>query len=289
MGCSSSNVHVIENVQKKEDLMLILYLKIYKLIKGNPFYDIPISKFKSTLDPLNDKVIKGEEYVSNENIIEEIISKYLESQENFIKILFKDVLNEAILKFKNLFPYDKDIIIIILYLLYIFLSNNQAGKRELFKKQIAILIKKIKNETNKENELKVSSIFLLLINIVQLFSFSFGCFFVFFTFLDNFEDYNKNKFKELFNNKNTIVKDVESILNDNLNNINKNISNSFLNVLVLSELNNKIKFLFENINKEEDLIILEDNQINIISDSLFECININNYVEFLFFGENHDY
>ena len=121
-----------------------------------------------------------------------------------------------------------------------------------------------------------------------MFTFSFGSFFVFFCFLDNFDGYNKNKFEEIINKKNKLINDVESIINNNLNILNENMSPYFLNLLVISEINNKIKFLFEKGGNEE-FIILEDYEINIIADSLFETININNFVEYFFFGENHDY
>ena len=59
-------------------------------------------------------------------------------------------------------------------------------------------------------------------------------------------------------------------------------------MLIISEINNKIKSCFE-LENEEDIISLDENKINLISDSIYEIININNYTKFIFFGENHDF
>lgn len=161
----------------------------------------------------------------------------------------------------------------------------------MFKEKIKILLNKTKEEVNNDNKYNKTKIYNLLINFIQMFSFSFGSFFVFFTFLDNFEDYDKNKFSQIitaYNNKN-IINDVYNLINYNLRMINNNYSTHYLNLLIISEFNNKVKYLFEKVRKNEEFIILEDYEINIIAESLFDTININNFVEYLFFGENHDY
>ena len=307
MGCGSSP-HIIENKEinassllssniikkyknnnseTEEDLMPILYLKISNFITNNPFYEISLSNFEITINSINNNINK-ENFLDINIIIDEIIYKYLHKEKNFIKILFKDIVNYAYFKFKNIVPDNDDIIFLILYFLYIFLSNKQTGKQKLFKEKIKILLNKAKYDTNKENHFNISIIFNILINFVQMFTFVFGGFFVFFCFLDNFDGYNKNKFEEIINKKNKLINDVESIINNNLNILNENMSPYFLNLLVISEINNKIKYLFEKGGNEE-FIILEDYEINIIAESLFETININNFVEYFFFGENHDY
>jgi len=273
-----------------EDLNSILYLKINKLILDNPFYKIPLLEFENTLNNIKNKTINNKKF-DRDNIINEIISKYLENQEIFIKMLFINIVNHAHLKLSNILDDNDDLMILIILFLYIFLSNRQPGKKKLFKEKIKILLNKTKNELNNDNKYKISIIYNLLINFIQMFSFSFGTLFVFFTFLDNFEGYDKNKINQIitaYNNKNPI-NDVNNIINYNLRMINNNYSTHYLNLLIISEFNNKIKYLFEKVRKNEEFITLEDYEINIISETLFDSININNFVEYLFFGENHDY
>ena len=271
-----------------EDLMPILFLKISNLITNNPFYKISLSDFENTINILKFK-IDNEPILDIKKIIEEITYKYLQNEENFVKILFKDIVNYAYFKFKYIVSDNNDIIFLILYFLYIFLSNKQPGKKKLFKEKIKLLLNKAVDDLNKINQFKLSKLFNILINFVQMLTFSFGSFFVFFGLLDNFNNYNKEKFEEIINKKNSLINEVESIINNNLSIINEKISPYFLNLLVISELNNKIKFIFEKVSENEEFIILQDYEINIIADSLFESININNYIEYLFFGENHDY
>ena len=286
----SSGIMENNKYELSEDLIPILYLKINKLILDNPFYRIPLSEFENTLNSLKNNNIYNKKF-DRDNILDEIISKYLENQEIFIKMLFINVVNHAYLKLNNILYDNKDLMILIILFLYIFLSNRQPGKKKVFKEKINILLNKTKEDLNNDNKYNISIINNLLINFIQMFSFSFGSFFVFFTFLDNFENYDKNKFNQIitaYNNKNTI-NEVYSLINYNLKMINNKYSTYYLNLLVISEINNKINYLFKKVRNNEEFIILEDYEIDIISESLFNTININNFAEYLFFGENHDY
>ena len=252
-----------------EDLISILYLKINKLIIDNPFYKVQLSEFENNLNNINKKIIDGIKF-DRENILNEIISKYLENQEIFIKMLFINIVNHAYLKLSNILNDSEDLFILIIFFLYIFLSDRQPGKKKLFKEKIKILLNKTKEEVNNDNKYNKTKIYNLLINFIQMFSFSFGSFFVFFTFLDNFEDYDKNKFSQIitaYNNKN-IINDAYNLINYNLRMINNNYSTHYLNLLIISEFYNKVKYLFEKVTKNEQFIILEENQINIISETL---------------------
>ena len=271
----------------------ILFLKVLKLIKNNPFYEISLFDFENFLNSLKDKAIE-ENHFDKEKIIGEIITKYLDNEENFTKKLFKDVVNNLSSKFDNILQNNKDLIILILFFLYLFLSDNQAGKRKLFKEKIKILFNKSKNkiESNKKNENKynVSMITYLIVNLIQMYTSSFWCFFVFFSFLNYYKGYDSVKFEEMIN-KYSIIKEIDSIIENDLNDMknNINISPDFLNFLVISEINNKIKNIFEKVEEGTTTISLDDNEINTIADSIYDTIYVNNYVEYLFFGENHEY
>ena len=285
MGCSQSPITVENkednaNNKQSEDIIHILYLKITKLIKDNPFYKTPIDSFKK-LD------FSNENFNNIDDMLKEIIREFFENQESFAQILFKDIVKYSYYKFKVLIQDEIEnyLLKLIVTFLYIFLSEPQPGKKELFNENLKLLLNKINNDNNNENKYKTSVLFTLLINLIQMFSFTFTSLFVFFTILDNFGNYKKENFEDIINAK-TPIKEVESIINNNLIEINKNISPNFLSSLVISEINNKIINL---INENKGFITLEDCQIKIISDSIFDSIYINNYVDYLFFGENHDY
>ena len=285
MGCSQSPITVENkednaNNKQSEDIIHILYLKITKLIKDNPFYKTPIDSFKK-LD------FSNENFNNIDDMLKEIIREFFENQESFAQILFKDIVKYSYYKFKVLIQDEIEnyLLKLILTFLYIFLSEPQPGKKELFNENLKLLLNKINNDNNNENKYKTSVLFTLLINLIQMFSFTFTSLFVFFTILDNFGNYKKENFEKIINAK-TPIKEVESIINNNLIEINKNISPNFLTSLVISEINNKIINL---IDENKEFITLEDYQIKIISDSVFDSIYISNYVDYLFFGENHDY
>ena len=285
MGCSQSPITVENkednaNNKQSEDIIHILYLKITKLIKDNPFYKTPIDSFKK-LD------FSNENFNNIDDMLKEINREFFENQESFAQILFKDIVKYSYYKFKFLIQNEIEnyLLKLIVTFLYIFLSEPQPGKKELFNENLKLLLNKINNDNNNENKYKTSVLFTLLINLIQMFSFTFTSLFVFFTILDNFGNYKKENFEKIINAK-TPIKEVESIINNNLIEINKNISPNFLTSLVISEINNKIINL---IDENKEFITLEDYQIKIISDSVFDLIYISNYVDYLFFGENHDY
>ena len=285
MGCSQSPITVENkednaNNKQSEDIIHILYLKITKLIKDNPFYKTPIDSFKK-LD------FSNENFNNIDDMLKEIIREFFENQESFAQILFKDIVKYSYYKFKVLIQDEIEnyLLKLIVTFLYIFLSEPQPGKKEFFNENLKLLLNKINNDNNNENKYKTSVLFTLLINLIQMFSFTFTSLFVFFTILDNFGNYKKENFEKIINAK-TPIKEVESIINNNLIEINKNISPNFLTSLVISEINNKIINL---IDENKEFITLEDYQIKIISDSVFDSIYISNYVDYLFFGENHDY
>lgn len=289
---SSSNMDILNKNDINDDLISKIYLKIYKLISDNPFYNIPLPEFENILINLNAKKF-NEEGFDNDKIIDEIISRYFGNQKDFIKILFKEFVKYSFSKFSQIMSDNNDIILLILYFLYIFLSNNQTGKKNLFKQKLKILLNKTKDDSQNEKKYTISLLNNLLINFIQMHSFCLESFFIVFAFSDFFDNSDKQKFEQIINeslkNSSSIINELKIIINNNLNKINENLSPYYFNLLIISEINNKIKYLLEKVGENEQFIILEDHEINMISNSLFESININNFIDYLFFGENHDY
>ena len=278
-----SEIKDIPHENENNNRKLFYYTKITKLIEKNPFFSIKLENFESNLDEISKKEFK---YSKNniEEVLNTIFDKYFLLEEQFVSDMFKDVMKYCFSKFKIIIPDGKNVTIPIIFFTYSFLSNKQGGKKKAFKKYLILLLNHIK----KGDKYQKNLLQIIIINLIQMFSFIFGCFFVFFTFLDrcNAEKYNdiikrKENSKKFEYEKNSIIA--------NLQIVNENMSPHFLDVCILSEINNKIMHIFNYKENNEELINLEDSDITLISNSIFDSIYINNFVEILFFGENHEY
>ena len=280
----------IDSHNNNHDILFLLYQKLEILIEKNPFYDISLTYFEnifvSIKNNLDDKNKNQHDY--NNEIIDEIIKAFYNDGKNYIKELYKKVINYALINYNFGLDQEKNnhLIEIIIELIFVFLTNNQKGKKDMFRKNLIEILKNIKQNKDDNNKYMKENIFNLIINLVEIHTFFFVVFFLYFTFSEVIiSDYNNY---EKIINEDSAINNINTFVESNLNKINANISTNYLNILIISEINNKIKNCFEDDN-EEDIIYLDENKINLISDSIYEIININNYVKFIFFGENHDF
>ena len=280
----------IDSHNNNHDILFLLYQKLEILIEKNPFYDISLTYFEnifvSIKNNLDDKNKNQHDY--NNEIIDEIIKAFYNDGKNYIKELYKKVINYALINYN--FGLDQEqnnnLIEILIELIFVFLTNNQKGKKDMFRKNLIEILKNIKQNKDNNNKYMKENIFNLIINLVEIHTFFFVVFFLYFTFSEVIiSDYNNY---EKIINEDSAINNINTFVESNLNKINTNISTNYINILIISEINNKIKNCFEDDN-EEDIIYLDENKINLISDSIYEIININNYVKFIFFGENHDF
>ena len=269
--------------QKNRDLSFILYQKLEKFIKINPFYNISLSEFEDALNTIknNDK--------NNKEIIDTIISTFFKSQESSIKTLFIKTVEYSLKKYNLCLNSENrnDLITAIIIFIYILFTGNKKGKKDLFRKNIFTkLNSKTENKDEINNKYKREDIFNLIINIVQMHIFFFQNFLLYFAFSEIFVGDNGNYEKII--NEDLAINNINSFIESYLNKINENISFDFLDYLFISEINNKIKSYFEDENNDE-FISLDENKKNGIIDSIYETININNFITFIFFAENHVY
>lgn len=281
----------IESKNEKE-VSFLLCRNLEKLIEKNPFYRKKIKDFGCAFNSIKEKIQKDNNNINNYNdrIIEEINITFLNEEKDFVKNLFSEVVKYVIsnYNFDINSENNHEIILILIKFIYIFLSDDQAGKKELFRKNILEILKIInKDNGEKNNEYKIETIFNLIINLVHMHTFFFEAFFLFFSFFEIFKS-DIDNYEKVINENTQPIKDIKSFVESKISKINENISFDFLNFLFISEINNKIKSYFENGN-ENGFINLDENKINIISDSLYELMNINNFVKFLLFGENLNY
>ena len=280
----------IDLYNNNHDILFLLYQKLNILIEKNPFYDISLTYFEnifvSIKNNLDDKNKNRHDY--NNEIIDEIIKAFYNDGKNYIKELYKKVINYALINYNFGLEQEQNnnLIEIIIELIFVFLTNNQKGKKDMFRKNLIEILKNIKQNKDNNNKYMKENIFNLIINLVEIHTFFFVVFFLYFTFseviINEYNNYEK------IINEDSAINNINTFVESNLNKINTNISTNYLNILIISEINNKIKNCFEDDN-EEDIISLDENKINLISDSIYEIININNYVKFIFFGENHDF
>ena len=289
---SFSEVNSISGSEAKlilstKDLSVFIYQKLEKFIGQNPLYNIEISKFEDFLNSIEIK--KTEEKNNNKEIIDKFISLFFNNVKNYVKILFNKVIEYSFEKYSfGINNKNKNILIkVILIFIYIFFTENKAGKKSLFKKNILELLKyNIENNDEKNNKYKRENVFDLFINMVQIHTIFFENFLLYFALSETIKNEYDNYEKII--NEDSAINKINSFVESNLKIINDNISSDYLNLLFISEINNKIHSCLQWKN-EEDFFILDENEINIISDSIYEIIDINNYMKFIFFGENHNY
>jgi len=289
---SFSEVNSISGSEAKlilstKDISLFIYKKLEKFIGQNPLYNIEISKFEDFLNSIETK--KMEEKNNNKEIIDKFISLFFNNIKNYVKILFNKVIEYSFEKYSfGINNKNKNILIkVILIFIYIFFTENKAGKKSLFKKNILELLKyNIENNDEKNNKYKRENVFDLFINMVQIHTIFFENFLLYFALSETIKNEYDNYEKII--NEDSAINKINSFVESNLKIINDNISSDYLNLLFISEINNKIHSCLQWKN-EEDFFILDENEINIISDSIYEIIDINNYMKFIFFGENHNY
>ena len=289
---SFSEVNSISGSEAKlilstKDISVFIYQKLEKFIGQNPLYNIEISKFEDFLNSIEIK--KTEEKNNNKEIIDKFISLFFNNVKNYVKILFNKVIEYSFEKYSfGINNKNKNILIkVILIFIYIFFTENKAGKKSLFKKNILELLKyNIENNDEKNNKYKRENVFDLFINMVQIHTIFFENFLLYFALSETIKNEYDNYEKII--NEDSAINKINSFVESNLKIINDNISSDFLNLLFISEINNKIHSCLQWKNGE-DYFILDENEINIISDSIYEIIDINNYMKFIFFGENHNY
>lgn len=257
------------------DILYLIYTKLEKFVQINPFYNIKLNIFQNSLNDIKNK----------ENTIEEIMNLFFNDKLPFINKLFHQVIKDTINKFNFGFnPDSNDLIILIFNFIYIFCTENKAGKRALFQENFKKILKNSNdNKYNRENFFKT------IINLVEMHTSFFEYFFLYFAFREVFDNNNKN-YNEIFNND-SFINDINTYIDTKLKMINENFSSSFLNYLILSEINNKIQPFIENENDidNEEMIILDENKINLISDKVYDSLYIKNYIQILFFGDNRNY
>ena len=185
----------IDLYNNNHDILFLLYQKLNILIEKNPFYDISLTYFEnifvSIKNNLDDKNKNRHDY--NNEIIDEIIKAFYNDGKNYIKELSKKVINYALINYNFGLAQEQNnhLIEIIIELIFVFLTNNQKGKKDMFRKNLIEILKNIKQNKDDNNKYMKENIFNLIINLVEIHTFFFVVFFLYFTFSEVIiSDYN---------------------------------------------------------------------------------------------------
>ena len=289
MGCSQRK---IKTDDERNNILKKIKEKITTLIKKNPFYSVSTKNFDKSLK----KIVEENTNNNIENICNSLITVYFGSSTRLIKKQFIDVIKFSSTKFKLLFPKDKEINIIIFSLLHFFLSEHSEDDKKYMQKIILELLNKIsiQNNNSDEKQFNKGKFSCLILNIIQLCTFSFIYMFCGQTILEivcnlgrfTIEDlFMKNLTKKSEDQKK--IKTINELFNINLRTVNKCLKRDYVYSIVLAEVLEPInEYIIEDNEKEKEFNI-DQEILNDIVRLLIQKMNLYYFLE-LFFGENSD-
>ena len=264
MGCGNSTINeglLCDNLSEilKESKILI---KEY-----NPFYKISFNDFKEYLNSIEKKDL-------NEKI------KLISEKYTFDKItscLFLDVLNMGNKKFKKIFDENYDYSLDIILIIFLFTSSNENDeiKKNLLKKIILYVSK------NSNNEFLTGKLYIIILNLLSYFLFSFIYFFICIPILDNNLNLTKAEITTLLVEKkkvkniepNNVNKIIYKFLNENNPKINSYEIISNLLVKIFSPISSLIEE-----SSDVEKIKIEDKKMEEVISNIVIIFNVNTFI-----------
>ena len=284
MGCSSNK---IEHKSGKRTLLKKVKEKVLLLIEKNPFYNISLKEFKKYIK----KDLKDEFNQKIEIITSKIINTFIKDDNEF-NYIFLNVTTFAYSKFQNIFPDNEELKKLILYFIFLFLTENQREINGFFYKQINKLFDKIKIKENEGEEGNIyfgtGTFSFLLLNIIQFGTFCFISFFCSLGVLEVTGDFKKYEIKRIFSSEYKSSKyhpnNINKLLNDYLYYINHNIQPKIINTMILTDVLQPISdYILDN--KDEKIFSISKDKLKEILYILISKMNHNSFLK-LFFNEN---
>lgn len=279
MGCSS-------NKNENERILILKKIKarILHLIKNNPFYNISTKDFTKFMSNESSKTNK-----TIESISKNIIITFFKEDDDINSFIFKNVVSFSYMKFRSrcLFPVDEEIKILLCYFIYFFLTEKQRGNNKILYKKVYKLFEKIKIKEEDEKIYFPSGKFsFLILNLIQLCTFSFIYFFCGPGLLeDNFKKY---EIKTIFSNEIKTEKyqpdNINKYLNDYLSSINSNNRPNIINCIILTDVLQPISDYITD-NKDIEICSIDSTKLKEILDILIDKMNHKYYLE-LFFNDD---
>lgn len=286
MGCGGSEI--IENKPEIYFMSREVEERVLELKINNPFYKMSLRQFNKIMEKFD------YENDSIEYILQEIQEPLLINNRIITKKLFKDIINLSYQKFHFIFPNDKEINIIIFYLLYFFLTEKEKTKEITFTQKLTILFNKISNQVistkkSKEKEyiIKTGKFSFLTLNLIQFCTYVFVSLFAGPAVLEIMAGIKKEKVEDFIlgtglKKKEFEPENINKIFNKYIKKINSilkpHIVYSISLADVLQPISDEIMF---NENKEEFQI--KESELNYIIKLLIEKMSLDCYIALFFY------
>ena len=108
------------------------------MVTKNPFYNVHVKDFRNFMKDIK----KVKENITKDYIMDLMIGKYIESEDDFYKFIFKSVINFSFDRFSNLFheELDENLIPIIFNIIFLFLTQRQKSIKKEMRKDLCTLL-----------------------------------------------------------------------------------------------------------------------------------------------------
>jgi len=286
MGCSSmTKVDETPKYNFKNEIRD----EIVQMVFRNPFYNVHVKDFRKFM-----KNIKEEENITKDYIMQEMIEKYIENEEDIHRFIFRSVVNFSFDRFTVVFrenELDDEIIPIIFNILFLFLTQRQKGIKKEMKNDLCLLFDKIKLEVKvgKDSEkikFKTGRFSFLVLNLIQMCSFCFLNFFCGPATLKIAGNFGQEDLNIIFSDeksKSSIFQpeNINKIVNHHLNEINIIVQPQLINALILSQALQPISDYIRE-NKDEEVFWIDSLKLIDIFDVLIDKMDYENYIDIFF-------
>ena len=263
--------------------------EIVQMVFRNPFYNMHVKDFRKFM-----KNIKEEENITKEYIMQEMIEKYIENEEDIHRFIFRSVVNFSFDRFNVVFRnngLDDEIIPIIFNILFLFLTQRQKGIKKEMKNDLCLLFDKIKLEVKvgKDSEkikFKTGRFSFLVLNLIQMCSFCFLNFFCGPATLKIAGNFGQEDLNIIFSDEESKSnmyqpENINKIVNHHLNEINIIVQPQLINALILSQALQPISDYIRE-NKDDEVFWIDSLKLIDIFDVLIDKMDYENYIDIFF-------
>lgn len=263
--------------------------EIVQMVFRNPFYNVHVKDFRKFM-----KNIKEEENITKDYIMQEMIEKYIENEEDIHRFIFRSVVNYSFDRFTVVFrenELDDEIIPIIFNIIFLFLTQRQKGIKKEMKTDLCLLFDKIKLEVKvgKDSEkikFKTGRFSFLVLNLIQMCSFCFLNFFCGPATLKIAGNFGQEDLNIIFSDEESKSnmyqpENINKIVNHHLNEINIIVQPQLINALILSQALQPISDYIRE-NKDEEVFGIDSLKLIDIFDVLIDKMDYENYIDIFF-------
>ena len=284
-----------EDEQETKQLKTELRDEIVQRVTKNPFYNVHVKDFRNFMKDIK----KEKENITKDYIIDSMIEKYIENEDDINRFIFKSVINFSFDRFLNVFheELDENLIPIIFNIIFLFLTQRQKGIKKEMRKDLCTLFETLKlevkvTETSEKIKFKTGRFSFLVYNLIQMCSFCFLNFFCGPATLKIAANFTEDDIDTVFSERESKSgtyepENINKIVNHHLSKINIIIQPQLINALILSQALQPISDYITK-NKDEEIFLIDSLKLIEIFDVLIDKLDYENYID-LFFntGDEH--